>query len=249
MSKKHDLFFALSLVLMVFIAIHLVDHYLQKQDMNNYLNVLGDKISAMIPDNEKDEFNSIYASFVKQVEEEDVPATELAELANRIVEMRKESETISAAKVREILPVSRNRVLIENANWILPKPEIGLKWDELARDFETAYKTSDSIRIKKEHHIKLKNNIAQQLELHSDITTGIETNYYDALDKVEILKDKIEDVQVQRELIKKIEVIKSENQTLNKKISALAEIKKVIALERKRLQEELKEIDSTHSHH
>lgn len=42
-----------------------------------------------------------------------------------------------------------------------------------------------------------------------------------------------------------MDVLKSENQNLNKKIIALDEIKKVIAVERVRLQEELKKIDST----
>ena len=83
------------------------------------------------------------------------------------------------------------------------------------------------------------------MKIHSEITESIETNYYDALDKVEILKDEITDFQVQQELIKEMEILKSENQNLNKKIIALDEIKKVIAVERVRLQEELKKIDST----
>ena len=230
---------------MIFIGIHLVDHYLEKQDLDNYLDLLGDKISDMVPDDEKDEFKDVYASFLEQVAEEEVPMTDLAQLADRIVEIRKREESISADRLREILPVARVSVLEEPVNEVVSKVEFNLHWKELAQEFETAYETSDSIRIEKKHHIELKNHIEEQLKIHSEITESIETNYYDALDKVEILKDEITDFQVQQELIKEMEILKSENQNLNKKIIALDEIKKVIAVERVRLQEELKKIDST----
>lgn len=244
MHRKDDLFFVISLVLMTIIGIYLVNHYIHKQDLDNYLALLGDKISEMIPDREKEEFEKIYASFVKQVEDNEIEMEEVEELANNIIEIRKKTDLISAAMVREILPVVRVKTVKLPDIKIAQKVELEKQWKQLAKEFERSFKNSDSIRIHKLHQIDLKNHIKEQLKINSKISEVLGKNNNAALEKVKILEKEIKNTDVQQKLLEEMNIIKSENKKQSSKIIALDEMKKVIALEKERLEQELAKKDS-----
>ena len=249
MSKKYDLIFIISLVFLVVIGIHLVNHYLQKQDLEEYLDLLGSKISEMIPDSEKTEFDGIYGAFLKQIEDEEVPLEEVEELASRIVELRKVEQSISAVKVKEILQISKINAPVSTVTNGLPKIKMEGKWKQLAKEFETEFLKSDSIRLVTIHHAEIKQKIEKQLKIHTEIAQQMESMHEFSIAKIEKLKDEISDKKVQKELKKEMDLIKSANLNLNHKILAIEELKKVIANEKQKLQTELKKINSTQPSH
>lgn len=245
MQKKYDLFFAVSLIVMVVIAVHLVNHYVQKQDLDNYLNLLENKISEMIPAEDKQEFQDIYTEFIIQVEDEELPMQDVEKLAARIVELRKKTDTLSAVKLKEILDISKIDMAKNREKNIVGK--VNLKWKKLAKDFEDGFKVSDSIRIKRENYIGLKTNLEKQLQIHADITANLKINHHDVFEKVELFKAELDNINIRQDIIDEMEILRSDNINLNSKISALDDIEKVMSEEKRRLEQELNKIDSAHS--
>jgi hypothetical protein len=240
-SKKYDLLFIFSIIFITIFGLFLLNDFLNKKELNIYLDVLKNSIAEMIPESERSEFERIYYEFVEDVDDNKVQAPQLKELAIKIAELRQEKESLSPQELKNILTVTRDiPEIISPALQINPA-----EWKKWAGEFEQTLAESDSIRLLNLKYNKLKINIESKLNELSVIAEKVGIGNNEAVKKIERVKKVIISEEINDEIKREIQTFLVEDEELEKKIIALDEIKEKLKKAKEKLKKESKNIDSS----
>lgn len=245
-KKKYDLFFIFSIIFITVFGLFLLNDFLKNKDLDLYLQAVKEKIAEMIPAREKDQFEQLYSGFIQNVDDQKLQPSQLKELAEKIVILRQEKDTLSALDIEFILPKPQNWPP-ENP----PQPQIAkipgeeIEWNKIKEEFEKSLIKGDSIRILTIRHLNLKKELDQKLSEYSKISGEMLVNHEEISKKIKDIKDHSNlDESNPKQFIIELKSILSDNHQLKEDLMDLEEIEKTIQQEKEKLLQELKKIDS-----
>ena len=251
LKRKLDYYFLLCLVFIGVLSIFFVFEYLQQQKLDKYLTVLHDGVSEMITDERtRGEFEAFYNDFINQVNNDSIDQSQIRQFAENIIAVKKEKIEISQDDLKRIIsirePAKREQL---NSSVLSTKTEKRQDWQALTKRFAEQSAACDTLHEHLKLSKRLANAVEEQLGDHEQLSRTYGKNLSHSERRVAEIAGKFESevtvygtYHIEKSLQEEIDRIKKENKALQKKISSLDEMQKMIEQEREKLQDELNKI-------
>jgi len=245
-KSKYDILFGFCISFIIILAVYLGYQRTQQNNLDDYLQLLKDKIASMISEEDKEDFNQFFSDFSNGLKDNSVSPGEVEKLAENIIELRKRKTSLSKEDLSKLLPSFRSQAVISAD--IFRFDYLNVKdWKKLAANFNKSFIRCDSIRITREKSKKLHDRLKKQIEIHTQISEKLKRNSLQAIEKFEEIKKVEIDAEIEKALLQEIEKLKLENLRIHDKLSTLDEMQVILDKEKRMLQKQIQYIDSVKS--
>jgi len=155
-KKVKDLTFSMVLIFVIAVGIYWLMVELQKDYLDHYLSILGDKLIELVPESsEKRTLKPFLDDFKKQVENQEVTPEQVEKVAAGILNMSNLKDSITVTEARAVLELAevvpepdlsgkQPRVMV------IPEPkrvkDAEVRWRELGERLESIYKLDQQIK-------------------------------------------------------------------------------------------------------
>ena len=133
-KKIRDLSFTIILIFLISIGVYWIMEQLQKDYLDQYINILGEKLISMVPESsEKRALSEMFDQFKTQVEKNEVSPAQVEKIAADIFNFSYLSDSLSYAEASALIAVP------EVPEVPAPEPD-DKQWRDLERRLETVYR-------------------------------------------------------------------------------------------------------------
>ncbi len=155
-KKVRELTFSLMVIFVIAIGIYWLMVELQKDYLNHYLTLLGDKLIELVPESsEKRTLMALFDNFKEQVENQDVTPEQVEKVAAGILNISNLKDSISVAEAKAVLEMAEiypgsdtynraGRVGVRSAP--RNKRDSEVRWRELGERLESIYKLDQKMK-------------------------------------------------------------------------------------------------------
>ncbi|MCB0281369.1 MAG: hypothetical protein H6627_06900 [Calditrichae bacterium] len=250
MKTRHDFYFVFSLLFILVIGFFITYDHFQKKQLNSYLRVVHDKISEMITDeSDRKAFHEYYEELITHVENDSVSPQQLENLAENIISIRRQKDSLSTSDLKELLILKQNTIKKKRVSGlaeIIDKEHPD--WKSLSEQLGRKIAAIDSIKNNRKHDAEAGNLLQKQLEVHETLSKDHSDRHLRIQAIVDSIKDKMTSSTLSEKdrqiLLKELKALKDENNQLNSKVDALEEIQLLLDNEREKMQQKLVILDS-----
>jgi len=149
-KKARELGFSIILIFLIAVGIYWIMEQLQKDYLDQYINILGDKLLAMVPESsEKEALTDLFGQFRTQVEKKEISPEQVEKVAQDIYNLSNISDSISFAEASALIRVPELEKVPE------PTPDDYKRWRKLERRLETVYKFEEKAKHIDELHYQV----------------------------------------------------------------------------------------------
>lgn len=150
-KNLNNITLAICLIFIFSMSIYFIVQKIDTENINHYLDFLGSKLMAVIPENKnKEELTQLYDQFKQQVEEKKVTPGQVEKLAAEILNVENLEDSLRLHKVKETMQLALNipipgetKITVNQGqpdpDTYLPSPEDGKKWQELGDHLKKVY--------------------------------------------------------------------------------------------------------------
>jgi hypothetical protein len=245
-KSKYDLLFGFCITFIIILAVYFGFQRSQRNNLEKYLQLVQDKISGMISDKDKEEFNQFFSDLEEGLKDNSVPASEVERLAENLLEIRKRKKNLSKEDLKKLMPVfktdSTTQNLLAEFDYINSKD-----WKKLAGDLEISFARCDSIRMRRNQIKKMYERIKDQIDIHAQISKELKRNSIKAMEKFDEIRHKDINSEIKNQLLQELDRLKLENEKIKNKLSHMDELKNILEKEKKILQNHKHLVDSLKS--
>ena len=137
-----DLGFSFTLLFLIAVGIYWIMDQLQKDYLDQYISILGDKLVTLVPESsEKRALNDLFDQFRTKVENKEVSPQQVEQIAAEIFNLSNLSDSISLAEAEELIRLPEVPLIEE-----IPSPE-SKEWRDLESRLENIYKFEQRVRL------------------------------------------------------------------------------------------------------
>jgi hypothetical protein len=155
-KKVKDLAFSLALIFLIAVGVYWLMVEMQKDYLNHYIGLLGDKLIALVPESsEKRTLQSFFDDFKKQVENQEVTPDQVERVAAGILNISNLKDSISVAEAKAVLRLGESMP----DSQMRRRPDVGavrskrsasreseVRWRDLGERLESIYKLDQKIK-------------------------------------------------------------------------------------------------------
>lgn len=155
-KKVKDLAFSLVLIFLIAVGVYWLMVEMQKDYLNHYIGLLGDKLIALVPESsEKRTLQSFFDDFKQQVENQEVSPEQVERVAAGILNISNLKDSISVTEARAVLRLGRaepdsqireKRGIAVVRSKRSSSKESELRWRDLGERLESIYKLDQKIK-------------------------------------------------------------------------------------------------------
>ncbi len=224
-KNPNNITLAICLIFIFSISIYFIVQKIKSENINHYLDFLGSKLMAMIPeDKKKEEAAQLYDKFKQQVEEKKVAPGRVEKLAAEILNLENISDSLrwrQAEKAMELalsipkLEQPKISVNIEEKGmkYYTPHPEDEKKWQELGEHLKNIYIFEENIKQKEKQKEAINRRLFQydsnlqviiDSQLRTDLLRDADRNMVEAIKELEKQKWLVWEDKYERELREKM---------------------------------------------
>jgi hypothetical protein len=157
-KNMNNIMLSLSLIFIFSISIYFIVQWIRSENINHYLDLLGNKLLAMVPENKKkDEVAQMYDKFKQQVEEKKVAPEKVEKVAVEILNLKNREDSLSLHQVEKAMQMALNipkgvdpEVLkhggLESGDAVTPLPPNERKWRDLRDRLKNAYIFEENLK-------------------------------------------------------------------------------------------------------
>ncbi len=162
LEKIRDKSFAVVVVFLIAVGIYWILEQLQQDYMDQYINILGEKLISMVPESsEKEALSEVVDQFKTKFEKNEVPPEQLEKIVADVYNYSYLSDTLSLEQARALITVPE-------APRATPPQINDKKWRELERKLSTVYRFDEKSRLLPERDLKFR--VDQNLKILVDDT-------------------------------------------------------------------------------
>lgn len=157
--KLNNITFAASLIFIFSISIYFILQSIRSENLNQYLDFLGTKLMAMLPEDKKnEEVAQLYDQFKQKVEEKKVAPATVEQLAAEILNLENLEDTLRLKKVQQAMVLALNIPVLADtqvsvsvamapeAAGYIPNPGDEQKWRELGEHLQKVYTFEENLK-------------------------------------------------------------------------------------------------------
>ena len=155
-KNAKNLSFSLVLIFVIAVGIYWLMVELQKDYLDHYLSLLGDKLIELVPESsEKRSLGAVFDEFKKQVENQEVTPEQVEQVAAGILNISNLRDSITVAEARAVLEAAKIKPLrdkarekaqvVVEAQPVKPR-DLEVRWKELGERLESIHKFDRSVK-------------------------------------------------------------------------------------------------------
>ena len=152
-KKFRDLSFTILLIFLIAIGVYWIMEQLQKDYLDQYINILGEKLISMVPESsEKKALSEIFDQFKTKVEKNEVSPEQVERIAADIFNFSYLSDSLSYAEASALIAVPE----VPEVPALEPDEK---QWRELERRLETVYRFEQKRNVLPEIKFQVDHNL------------------------------------------------------------------------------------------
>jgi len=172
-KNLNNIFLAFCLLVIFSMSIYFIMQKFDSENIDHYLDFLGSKLMAVIPeDKNKEELTQLYDQFKQQVEEKKVAPGQVEKLAAEILNVENLDDSLRLHKVKETMesalsiPLPGEPTISVNPGYpdmdtYVPSPADGKKWQELGEHLKKVYIFEKNLAEKKKQKEQIDRRLFQ----------------------------------------------------------------------------------------
>ena len=123
-KNLNNILLGISLVFIFCISIYFIVQKMKNENINHYMDLLGSKLMAMLPEeNEKSEVAQLYDQFKQQVEEKKVAPEEVEKITAEILNLENMEDSLRMQKVEQVMVLALGGIPDEDPLDLPDEPE------------------------------------------------------------------------------------------------------------------------------
>ena len=245
-KSKYDILFGFCITFIVILAVYFGFQRSQRNNLEKYLQLVQEKISGMIPDEDKEEYNQFFTDLAEGLRDNSVSSYEVKKLTENLLEIRKQKKILSREDLKKLMPAmktdssdQRNLYAFNDTN--------SKDWKKMTANLEKSFAQCDSIRTERNQIRQMYKRIKEQIDIHSHISAELKEGSRIALQRFKEIKRQEINSEIKDQLLQELDRLKLENEKIKDKLSHMNDIKSILEREKKILQNHKHMMDSLKS--
>lgn len=235
MKKNRDLdyFLIFSIVFITVFGVYIIYKQIEQEKLNTYLDTLHNTVASLMDKSDSTEYEAVFAAFSEKVQNNEIEADEIETFADKLIQLKKERAQISPLELEQILPEesTRNKHFIAK---ILPAQSVD--WEERARSISFKVNRIDSLIDKEVQNEIIISKLQSEVEFHSNLSDTHKQKNMEQIKAIEVISaTAANSEELERMLLKRIELIKKENIELIQKIKDIERLEDKVKAQKKSL--------------
>ncbi len=186
MKQKRDYGLIFSLGIIIAVGSYWVVKEMPTDGIEFYLDALGDKLMAMVPqDNKKEELAAVYEDFRKKVKEKKIKPENVEKVAAAIINLTNSKDTLSADEAEALIEIASTSIIpLLPLKYEVVEPSAE-DWEKLNERLESVHDLDKKLR---EQNIIINTTPEMTYRVDENLNVIIDSRVRHRLEKEEILR-------------------------------------------------------------
>ncbi len=174
-KKIREMSFTIVVIFLVAIGIYWIMEQLQKDYMDQYINILGEKLMSMVPEaSEKEELRSSFNQFKTKFEENEIPPEEVERIVAKVYNLYNFNDSLSFAEANALIRVPEVQVIPD-----LPRDDN--RWRDLEQKLSNVYRFDQKNQMDRDAKIKFQVDKDLNILVDDSIKNALNEGRYEHL--------------------------------------------------------------------